>query len=595
MWFLQDLGRLNHERGAVEALASANQWLDGVRWHHDGSGIAIDADIVLGDGLDHRYSVQLRFPEHYPSVLPAVRPKKPERWSSHQYGSTGDLCLELGPDNWHPDTHNAAHLLESTYRLLTLESENDSDVDETIPSRHELTVGQALRAQFLRWVVTPDAKQALDALPVENSVRCELCILLHESTMTVFLQRLEHRDRDDWIDPGVPSELTRLGHRSRGVVVTEPQGVLTLASLDDPKTVTSILERQTLPEFKDNQASSSLDAIEFVLLKGFHDEWQAHWRWKQGDKVSMCSPVDADTTSPDERHGLEADVLKDTTVVIVGLGSAGSKIATSLTRSGVGHFVLLDDDLLHPSNLVRHDSDWFEVGQHKVDAVADRMMLINPAAKIARRKHRLKGQESSTSAAGALTLIGQADLIIDATANPAVFNLCAHVARHSKKPLLWLEIYAGGIGGLVARTRPDKDAEPFTLRSAINAAANDMAEEKGVEPPSLAQDYAAMDADDRVVIATDADVSVMAAHACQMALDTALAREPSHYPNPAYLVGFARSWIFDQPFHVQPIDCSSDPDWSTVVHTDKATRAEASAFLVELFEEQTGDADTKST
>ena len=197
-------------------------------------------------------------------------------------------------------------------------------------------------------------------------------------------------------------------------------------------------------------------------------------------------------------------------------------------------------------------------------------------------------------AASALSALGGADLIIDATANPGVFNLCAHVARHSKTPLLWLEIYVGGIGGLVARARPDKEAEPFTLRSAINLAANEISEQKGVEPPEGSMDYGAMDDDETIVIASDADVTTIAGHATQLALDTVLDRDPSYFHHPAYLVGFAKSWIFEQAFHTIPIDCSAPVNWSTVVKTDEATRDDAAAFIIKLLKEHASDVDVES-
>ena len=593
MWFLNDLGRLNRERNAVQALEEASAWLDGVQWQLDSAAVIINADIVLSD--NQRYPICLRFPEHYPSVPPSVRPREPERWSSHQYDATGDLCLELGPDNWHPDTHNASHMLQSTYRLLTLEADHAEDSGVEIPSRHQLTDGQLQRTEVFRWVVTPAARAALDSIPDGTAVRCEMYLMYHELALTAFVRRIEHPDTEDWIDHGVPVELKRLGRTAMGVIVTGQQGALTLASLNEPAALTTFLSKQAVPAPKDNEADAGLDNVEFVIVKGFGSEWQALWRWRSGEKVSFFSTLHADMAPPNVRHGYDAGSLSEVTVAIVGLGSAGSKIATSLARSGVGHFVLLDDDLLHPCNLVRHDSDWFEVGQHKVDAVADRLMLINPGVNIVRRKHRLNGQESTTSAASALASLGQADVIIDATANPTVFNLCAHVARHSKKSFIWLEIYAGGIGGLVARARPDKDPEPFTLREAINAAAADIAAEKGVEPPDGAGDYAAFDADEAVVIASDADVTTIAGIAAQIALDTLLDREPSNYPYSGYLVGLSRGWIFEQPLHTIPVTCTAPIDWSTVVDTDKATRTEAAAFVVQLLEEHTRNADTAST
>lgn len=592
MWFLRDLGRLNRERVAIAELEQARSWLDGVQWHFDGPNLVIDADIVLD--TDKRHSIRLRFPEHYPSVLPSVRLQEPETVSSHQYGPSGDLCLELGPDNWHPESHTAAHMLESTYRLLTLEADHEVDAEIEIPSRHALTEGQVQRSQFFRWVVTPSARAALNALPAGQSFRCDVYTMFHENALTIFLQRIERVDADDWHDPDVPVGLKRLGRCASGAIVTAEQGALTLASLDRPATIKAVLQDPPVPPTQEENGNNDLDAIEYVFLKGFGGAWQAHWRWVNSGKVSGCSTLETDTAPAPERHGLDAERLNDVTVAIVGLGSAGSKIATSLARSGVRQFVLMDDDLLHPANLVRHDGDWFGVGQHKVDAVADRLSLINPSVEVNRRKHRLQGQESSTAAASALSALGNADLIIDATADPGVFNLCAHVARHSKTPLLWLEIYAGGIGGLVARARPEREAEPFTLRAAINSAANEIADQKGAEPPEGTIDYGAMDNEDRIVIASDADVTTIAGQATQLALDTVLDRDPSHFRHPAYLVGFAKSWIFEQAFHTIPIDCSAPVDWSTVVKTDEATRDDAAAFIVKLLEEHASDADVES-
>ena len=593
MWFLKDLGRLNQEKSAVQTLNETSDWLDGVQWQLDATGMIINADIVLGD--DQRRSVFLRFPDLYPSVPPSVRPREPKLWSSHQYGASGDLCLELGPDNWHPDTHTAAHMLQSAYRLLTLEADHDADSKVEIPTRHELTDGQVQRSEVFRWVVTPAAQAALNAIPDGTVVRCEMYLMYHEQVLTAFIKRIEQPNADDWTDSDIPVELKRLGRTAMGVIIGGQQGLLTTTGLEKADAVKTFLSEQNVPTPKDETDDADLDKVEFVFVKGFVSQWQAHWRWRGGEKVSRCSTLNADVAPPNVRRGFDSESLSDVTVAIVGLGSAGSKITTSLARSGVGHFVLVDDDLLHPCNLVRHDSDWFDVGQHKVDAIADRLMLINPNVKIVRRKHRLNGQESTTSAASALTAIGRADVIVDATANPTVFSLCAHVARHSKKSLVWLEIYAGGIGGLVARARPGKDAEPFTLREAINAATTEFATEQSAEPPDGAGDYATVDADDRVVIASDADVTTIAGMTTQLALDTLLAREPSYYPYPAYLVGLSRGWIFEQPFHTIPVECTAPVDWSTIVHTDKETRTEAAAFIVELFEENARNADTEPT
>lgn len=69
-------------------------------------------------------------------------------------------------------------------------------------------------------------------------------------------------------------------------------------------------------------------------------------------------------------------------VAIVGLGSGGGAVALNLAMSGVGNFVLVDDDLLEESNVVRHVADRRYIGQPKVEAVADLIRHRNPKADI---------------------------------------------------------------------------------------------------------------------------------------------------------------------------------------------------------------------
>ena len=76
------------------------------------------------------------------------------------------------------------------------------------------------------------------------------------------------------------------------------------------------------------------------------------------------------------------DLLARKRVGIVGLGSGGGFVALSLAMSGVGRFVLIDDDTLETVNVVRHVADLREVGRPKPDAVADLIRQRNPNAEI---------------------------------------------------------------------------------------------------------------------------------------------------------------------------------------------------------------------
>ena len=71
--------------------------------------------------------------------------------------------------------------------------------------------------------------------------------------------------------------------------------------------------------------------------------------------------------------------LKQSRVLIVGLGGLGSPVALYLAAAGVGELHLADFDQVDLSNLQRqiaHDSH--SIGQPKVESAAARLRAINP-------------------------------------------------------------------------------------------------------------------------------------------------------------------------------------------------------------------------
>ena len=82
--------------------------------------------------------------------------------------------------------------------------------------------------------------------------------------------------------------------------------------------------------------------------------------------------------------GSEAiDKLKNSKVAIFGVGGVGGYVTEALARSGVGSFVLVDNDVVSVTNLNRqiialHST----VGRSKVEVMAERIRDINPDAKV---------------------------------------------------------------------------------------------------------------------------------------------------------------------------------------------------------------------
>ncbi len=74
--------------------------------------------------------------------------------------------------------------------------------------------------------------------------------------------------------------------------------------------------------------------------------------------------------------------LSKAQVGVVGAGSGGGFVAQALAMSGVGHFVLVDDDTLEEGNIVRHVADSRDIGKPKAEAVASLIKLRNPKAEV---------------------------------------------------------------------------------------------------------------------------------------------------------------------------------------------------------------------
>lgn len=67
-------------------------------------------------------------------------------------------------------------------------------------------------------------------------------------------------------------------------------------------------------------------------------------------------------------------------VGLAGCGGLGSNVAMLLARSGVQHFVLVDDDTVDASNLNRQHYFPAHVGRPKVEALAEQLSALNPCS-----------------------------------------------------------------------------------------------------------------------------------------------------------------------------------------------------------------------
>jgi len=74
--------------------------------------------------------------------------------------------------------------------------------------------------------------------------------------------------------------------------------------------------------------------------------------------------------------------IKRAVVGIAGLGGLGSAVAIALARIGVGTLILVDFDVVEPSNLNRQQYFIHQIGMAKVEALRENLSKINPYVRI---------------------------------------------------------------------------------------------------------------------------------------------------------------------------------------------------------------------
>ena len=122
--------------------------------------------------------------------------------------------------------------------------------------------------------------------------------------------------------------------------------------------------------------------------------------------------------------------LKDSRVLIVGLGGLGAPVALYLAAAGVGELHLADFDTVDLTNLQRqiiHDTD--SVGMSKVDSALKRLGAINPEIQLV--PHRQALDEDSLAAA-----VSAVDLVLDCSDNFSTREAVNAACVAARKPLV---------------------------------------------------------------------------------------------------------------------------------------------------------------
>ena len=94
--------------------------------------------------------------------------------------------------------------------------------------------------------------------------------------------------------------------------------------------------------------------------------------------------------------------LAQTSVAVIGLGGVGSYSAEALARSGIGKFILIDFDVIEPTNINRQIlALQSTIGKPKVELMQQRIRDINPKAEVIIYQEVLDGNNQERLLEGA--------------------------------------------------------------------------------------------------------------------------------------------------------------------------------------------------
>jgi proteasome lid subunit RPN8/RPN11 len=196
-------------------------------------------------------------------------------------------------------------------------------------------------------------------------------------------------------------------------------------------------------ELYDEPLTASSTAHSFAARGWWRRLTRQRQRWWEGEAFSRI------------REAVDLELLAHSSVFIAGLGSGGMRLALQLARCGVGHFVVVDPDVVSLANLATQDVRRADLFAPKASVARRAIRAINPHAKVT----ALQADAEGLGAEQIAKLCGRsqdaARIVLCALTDS--FRVQAHLNRAAlslELPSIQSQIYERGLGGEVTFTMP---------------------------------------------------------------------------------------------------------------------------------------------
>ena len=153
------------------------------------------------------------------------------------------------------------------------------------------------------------------------------------------------------------------------------------------------------------------------------------------------------------KNVIDIEKIQRARVAAFGTGASYTLLG-NLARCGVEQFTLSDPDRIEPVNIARQGHTEDQIGQYKVDAVAEMIRTINPRAEVT----TLPRDCTEMGDTGIEQHFGTTDLFLFLTDRFSAQAWGNTLALRFGTPAVWGGLYAGGLGGEIIFWHSDIDA-----------------------------------------------------------------------------------------------------------------------------------------
>jgi sulfur carrier protein ThiS adenylyltransferase len=168
----------------------------------------------------------------------------------------------------------------------------------------------------------------------------------------------------------------------------------------------SVPENMTVGELRDQEKPDA----DVLIVNGFPSK--KDYGLREGDEVVLIRRGEQPKADEMEallvaRHSPGVHLrMKESTVGIAGLGGLGSAVSIALARMGIGELILVDYDVVEPSNLNRQFYFIDQIGMAKTEAMSKILKDINPYVNLITHQKELDSSNIPE-------IFGHADVVVE--------------------------------------------------------------------------------------------------------------------------------------------------------------------------------------